>query len=66
MRKLPSAPLALAQDGSDMVWVDPQSGARTGEKCPGARQVPVMAGFAPPESDSCPWYELKSVLGAGR
>jgi penicillin-binding protein 1B len=66
MRKLPTAPLALAQDGLDMVWLDPQTGARTGQKCPGARELPVMAGFAPQDSDSCTWYELKSVFGAGQ
>jgi len=65
MRRLPGAPLALAQDGLDMMWVNPQSGARTDAQCPGARQLPVMAGFAPESSDSCTWYELKSVFGAG-
>jgi len=66
MRKLPGAPLALAQDGWDMVWFNPQSGARTDAQCPGARQLPVMVGFVPEPGDSCTWYQLKSVLGAGR
>jgi len=66
MRKLPGAPLALAQDGWDMVWFNPQSGARTDAQCPGARQLPVMVGFVPEPGDSCTWYQLKSVLGAER
>ena len=65
LRKLPSAPLALSQEGLDMAWVNPQSGARTDQQCPNARQLPFMAGFVPAESDSCTWYELKSILGAG-
>ncbi len=65
MRKLPSAPLVLAQDGLDMVYINPQSGARTDEQCPGARQLPFMAGFAPQETDSCTWYELKSIFSSG-
>jgi penicillin-binding protein 1B len=66
MRKLPGTPLVQATDGLDMVWVNPQTGARTDEQCPGARQLPVMAGHAPGDSDSCAWYQLKSVLGVGR
>ena len=65
MRKLPSAPLVLAQDGLDMAWINPQSGTRTDEKCPGARQLPFMTGFAPTETDSCTWYELKSIFSSG-
>jgi len=65
MRKLPSAPLTLAQDGLDMAWINPQTGTRTDEKCPGARQMPFMAGFAPTETDSCTWYELKSIFSSG-
>jgi penicillin-binding protein 1B len=65
LRKLPSAPLALSQDGLDLAWVNPQSGARMDQQCPNARQLPFMAGFVPAESDSCTWYELKSILGAG-
>jgi len=65
MRKLPSAPLVLAQDGLDMAWINPQSGTRTDEKCPGARQLPFMAGFVPAETDSCTWYELKSIFSSG-
>ena len=65
LRKLPSASLALPQEGLDMAWINPQSGARTDQQCPNARQLPFMAGFVPAESDSCTWYELKSILGAG-
>jgi penicillin-binding protein 1B len=65
LRKLASAPLALSQEGLDTAWVNPQSGARTDQQCPNARQLPFMAGFVPAESDNCTWYELKSILGAG-
>jgi penicillin-binding protein 1B len=64
LRKLPSAALALPQDGLDTAWVNPQSGERTDQQCPGARQLPFMAGFVPEATDSCRWYELKSVFGA--
>jgi penicillin-binding protein 1B len=66
LRRLPSAPLALPQDGLDLAWVNPQSGARTDQQCPNARQLPFMAGFVPDANDSCAWYELKSVFGAAR
>lgn len=65
LRKLPSASLALPQDGIDQVWVNPQTGESTDRQCPGARQLPFMAGFIPQQNDSCRWYELKSIFGAG-
>ena len=65
LRKLPSSPLTIAQDGLDQAWVNPQSAAHTDEQCPGARQLPFMAGFVPTQNDTCAWFELKSVLGAG-
>ena len=65
LRKLPSAPLAISRDGLDLAWVNPQSGERTDQECPGARQLPFMAGFVPQEKDSCRWYELKSIFGVG-
>ena len=65
LRKLPSSPLAIPQDGLDQAWVNPQSAARTDEQCPGARQLPFMTGFLPAQTDTCSWFELKSVLGAG-
>jgi penicillin-binding protein 1B len=65
LHQLPSAALELSQDGLDTAWVNPQSGARTDQQCPGARPLPFMAGFVPEESDSCKWFELKSIFGAG-
>ncbi len=65
LHRLPSSALELSQDGLETAWVSPQTGARTDPQCPGARQVPFMAGFMPAESDSCTWYELKSIFGAG-
>jgi len=66
LRKLPSAPLTVPQDGIDLAWVNPQTGERTDQQCPNARQLPFMAGFVPAETDSCRWYELKSIFGAGQ
>ena len=65
LRRLPSAPLTLSQDGIDLAWVNPQTGERTDQQCPNARQLPFMAGFVPEETDSCRWFELKSIFGAG-
>ena len=65
LHQLPSSALELSQDGLDTAWVNPQSGARTDQQCPGARALPFMAGFVPEESDSCKWFELKSIFGAG-
>ena len=66
LRKLPGAPLTVPQDGIDLAWVNPQTGERTDQQCPNARQLPFMAGFVPAETDSCRWYELKSIFGAGQ
>jgi penicillin-binding protein 1B len=43
--RLPSAPLKVSGKGLDWQWV---SGANTTDaSCPGARQIPFVAGFAP-------------------
>jgi penicillin-binding protein 1B len=62
MRKLPSAPLSVPQDGLDQVYVNPQSGAQTDAQCPGARSLPFMAGFAPQDTDHCVLQEIKSIF----
>ena len=62
MRKLPSAPLNVPQDGLDQVYVNPQSGVQTEAQCPGARSLPFMAGFAPQDNDHCVLQEIKSLF----
>jgi penicillin-binding protein 1B len=62
MRKLPSAPLVIPQDGLDQAYVNPQSGAQTDAQCSGARQLPFMAGFTPQDTDHCVLQEIKSIF----
>ncbi len=61
--KLPSAPLSLPQDGLDQIYVNPLSGAQTDPQCPGARELPFMAGFPPADTDHCVVQEIKSIFG---
>ncbi|HEX6834100.1 MAG TPA: penicillin-binding protein 1B [Rudaea sp.] len=61
-RKLPAAPLAVPQDGLDVAWIDPESGARTDPQCRGARELPFMAGFVPQQTDGCRWQEIKALF----
>ena len=62
--ELPSAPLTPSQEGLELAWVDPTSGARTQAQCQGARELPFVAGQLPRESKGCVWDEIKSWLGA--
>ena len=62
--ELPSAALDLSQDGLELAWIDPQTGARTEAQCQGARQMPFVAGHLPEESRGCVWQEIKSWFGA--
>ena len=63
-RELPSAALGLSQDGLELAWIDPQTGARTEAQCQGARQLPFVAGHQPEENRGCVWQEIKSWFGA--
>ncbi len=64
--KLPTTPLP-ASPGEDIefAWIDPQSGEGTQAECPGARQYPFIAGYAPAVQDHCFLQELKNFFGAG-
>jgi penicillin-binding protein 1B len=62
-RDLPAAPLSLSQDGLELAWVDPQSGARTQAECQGARQLPFVGGHLPEGSERCMWQEIKAMFG---
>ncbi|HJU26729.1 MAG TPA: penicillin-binding protein 1B [Rhodanobacteraceae bacterium] len=64
--KLPTQPLATSLgDGIDFAWVDPQSGEGTESECPGARQYPFIAGYAPPVQDHCFLEQLRNFFGGG-
>ena len=65
MKRLPSAPLVLPQDGIEQVWIDPQSGRRSDAACSGAREVPFANGYAPSEQEGCPLDQLRAFFGRG-
>lgn len=62
-KTLPSAPLTIPTDGLEMAWIDPHSGQGTQYQCEGARELPFLAGHAPPASEHCVWQQIKSALG---
>lgn len=65
-QKLSTQPLSPSPgDGVDFAWVDPQSGQGTQPDCPGARQYPFIAGYAPAVQDHCFFQQLKNFFGAG-
>ncbi len=64
-RKLPTTPLAVAQDGIEQISVNPRSGAATEAQCQGARSLPFMAGFAPSDTEHCLAQEIRSMFGGG-
>lgn len=45
--RLPSAPLRVSGKGMDWQWVEASGTNSTDPACPGARQFPFVAGFAP-------------------
>ena len=64
--KLPTRPLSAAPgDGLEMAWVDPSNGQRTEPQCQGARQVPVVAGTLPAQTQGCFWQRMGDMFGGG-
>lgn len=63
MRRLPTIPLVVPQDGIEEVDVDAGSGKRSDPACSGARVLPFAAGYAPAEQEHCPLDRLRQVLG---
>lgn len=68
MAKISDQPLLLTQPETvEWVWIDPVSGLKADENCPGAHQFPFLRGSAPQESAPCaaspqapiirPWFE---------
>lgn len=65
VRKLPTTPLVVPQDGIERVWIDPRSGRRSDPACAGARELPFAAGYGPSEQEHCPLDRLRQFFGAG-
>jgi penicillin-binding protein 1B len=67
MKSAGPQPLMLfPPDEVELVWVDPRSGLRADESCPGAEQVPFIAGSAPTLASSCVKDTGRSVMGVIR
>lgn len=64
MKRLPSVPLALPQDGLERAWVS-ADGRRSDAACSGARELPFAAGYVPTEEEHCPLDQLKQFFGGG-
>jgi penicillin-binding protein 1B len=65
--RLPTRPLSAAPgDGLEMAWVDPSNGKRTEPQCEGARQIPVIAGTLPPDTEGCFWQRVGNLFGGGQ
>jgi penicillin-binding protein 1B len=63
MRRLPTVPLELPQEGTERAWVNPQSGKRSDSACSGARELPFAQGYAPQEEEHCPLDQLREFFG---
>lgn len=64
MKRLPTLPLSVPQDGIERVWVSAE-GKRSDSACSGARELPFAAGYAPTEEEHCPIDQLKQFFGGG-
>jgi penicillin-binding protein 1B len=62
--KLPTRALAEAPgDGLEMAWINPSDGKRTDPQCEGARQLPILAGSLPQDSEGCFWQRVGNLFG---
>ena len=52
-KKLPSAPLAVGDDGLEWDWVSTEAYASVDASCPGARRFAFVKGFAPAGPSPC-------------
>jgi penicillin-binding protein 1B len=64
MKRLPTLPLSVPQDGIERVWVSAE-GKRSDSACSGARELPFATGYAPAEEEHCPIDQLKQFFGGG-
>jgi penicillin-binding protein 1B len=63
---LPTRPLDVSlSQGLELAWINPESGQRTAQDCPGARQLPFVAGYAPQEEQGCTMERLREWFGGG-
>ncbi|WP_291191156.1 penicillin-binding protein 1B [Dokdonella sp.] len=62
MKRLPTAPLSVPQDGIERVWVSAE-GKRSDSACSGARELPFASGYAPTDEEHCPLDQLKQFFG---
>lgn len=62
MKRLPTLPLSVPQDGLERVWVS-ADGKRSDSACSGARELPFASGYAPSEEEHCPLDQLKQFFG---
>jgi penicillin-binding protein 1B len=65
MKRLPTAPLVVPQDGIERAWIAPASGKRTDSGCSGARELPFAVGYPPEEEEHCPLDQLRNFFGGG-
>jgi len=63
MKRLPTVPLLVPQDGIEHVFVDPAAGKRSDAACEGARELPFARGYAPQDEEHCPLDELRRFFG---
>ena len=64
--QLPTRPLSAAPGpGLEMAWINPADGKRTDPECNGARQLPVIPGSLPSDTDSCFWQRVGNFFGVG-
>lgn len=61
---LPTRPLDLdLSKGLELAWVNPESGQRSAPDCPGARQLPFVAGYLPQDEQGCTMERLREWFG---
>ena len=62
--KLPTEPLSPAPgQGLQMAWINPADGKPTDPQCEGAKQVPVVAGSLPADTEGCFWQRVGHLFG---
>jgi len=65
MRRLPTVPLVVPDEGIERVVVNASTGVRSSAVCSGTRELPFALGHAPLAEESCPLDRLKDLLGVG-
>lgn len=64
MKRLPTLPLAVPQDGLDRGFVT-ADGRGSNPACEGVRELPFAAGYAPTAEESCPIDQIRQWFGGG-